>query len=229
MVFPTVVYYIKHMSEIAEGEQGFNSYLKEIILKDGQKVYIPTLKVGKMNLYHGSPNSGITLFQEGDQQTIGRGIYLTDQRDSASGYAKNRSNKEREGVVYEVEISDVEIADLRTEEAQRSFAKLFRDCLIDWRENVLPKLQGPSEGVLQIIREQRQKQVEGLLHKIDSNSFKQLRELTLNWADLTAGVLEKVGFNGLVSIEGEPPKVDFHDSYVIFQPENTMIVSEEPA
>ncbi|OGD94489.1 hypothetical protein A3A48_00285 [Candidatus Curtissbacteria bacterium RIFCSPLOWO2_01_FULL_37_9] len=202
---------------------------KEILLKSGKKVELLTLHITQMRLYHGSLVAGVTGFEEGDQQSIGRGIYLTLQKEAASGYASKRSGHDGVPTVYEVQISDLDIADLRTKEAQEEFAKLFKQSLIEWEESVLPNLKGPSDEVLGVIKEQRKEAVRELVHKIDTNTFLQLRDLTFGWADLVSTTLSNVGYKGLMSIEGEPPDIDFHDSIVMFNPLDIRTINQEKA
>jgi hypothetical protein len=204
---------------------------KEIQLKSGEKVTLPTLHVDRMSLFHGSPVADIAAFdvEHSDQMTIGRGVYFTPNREPAIGYAKWRSNEASNPTLYEVEIKDAEIADLRTREAQEQFAKLHRQALLDWEQNVLPNMKGPSEELIKIIKAQRKDMVTDIVKKIDENSWVQLRDLTFPWADLVSTTLSAQGYQGLISIEGEPPKVDYHDSVVVFNPKDAPIVHQQAA
>lgn len=202
---------------------------KEIPLKNGEVIKLPTIHVSRMILYHGSPVADIAVLEEGDQQSIGKGIYLASQRETAKGYAKKRSGAKGSSAVYEVEISDMDIADLRTREAQEQFAKLYKQSLLDWEQNILPYLKGPSEEITKVIKEQRKEAVVDLVKKIDTNSFSHLRDLTFGWEELVSKTLHDVGYKGLMSLEGEPPHVDFHDSVVIFNPRDAKIISQQLA
>lgn len=202
---------------------------KEIPLRNCGSIKLPTLHVYKMSLYHGSHMGGIKVFEEGDQQTIGRGIYFTLTKESAKGYARKRSNSAATPTVYEVEVTNADIVDLRTRDAQEQFAKLYRQVLLDWEQNVLPNLKGSSEDVIKIIKEQRKESIAELVKKIDSNSWIKLRDLTFSWADLVSTTLASEGYKGLISIEGEPPKIDFHDSVVIFNPQDIKIINQQTA
>lgn len=197
---------------------------KEVPLKNGETVRLPTLHIAKMLLYHGSPWADITTFEEGDQQTIGRGIYFATAREAAKSYAKSRSNNNASPTIYKAKVFDADLADLRTREAQEQFAKLYRQSLLDWEKNTLPNLKGPSEEVTKIIRKQRKEAIADLAGKIDSNTWSQLRDLTFGWADLVSKTLSDIGYKGLISVEGEPPQVDFHDSVVIFNPEDIKVM-----
>lgn len=205
--------------------------IKEIQLKNGEKVALPTLHVESMSLFHGSPIADIASFdvEQSDQMTIGRGIYFTPNREPAISYAKWRSNQESTPTLYESQIKDADIADLRTREAQEEFAKLHRQALLEWEQNVLPNLKGPSEDITEIVKEQRKEMVADTVKKIDENTWVQLRDLTFNWADLVSTTLEGQGYKALVSVEGEPPKVDFHDSVVVFNPQDVPIVHQQAA
>jgi hypothetical protein len=204
---------------------------KEIQLNNGEKVTIPTLHVAKMPLFHGSPVAGIAAFdvEQSDQMTIGKGIYFTPNREPAIAYAKWRSNEAANPTLYEAEIQDADIADLRTRKAQEEFAKLHKQALLDWEQNVLPTMKGPSEELTEMIKEQRKEMVADTVKKIDENSWVQLRDITFNWADLVSRTLSTQGYKGLTSIEGEPPKVDFHDSVVVFNPQDAPIIHQQAA
>lgn len=224
----TVLVCYTHLMEVVEGldshsENKWTVSEKEVPLKSGETVRLPTLHIAKMLLYHGSPVADITTFEEGDQQTIGEGIYFAPTREAAEGYARSRNKSGGLPTIYEAEVSDADLADLRTREAQEQFAKLYRQSLLGWEKNALPNLKGPSEEVTKIIKEQRKEAVANLVNKIDSNSWFQLRDLTFGWADLVSKTLSDIGYKGLISIEGEPPQVDLHDSVVIFNPEDTKI------
>lgn len=165
----------------------------------------------------------ITAFEEGDQQSIGRGIYFTPDKNTARNYALTRSDEGTFPTVYEVEVADIDIADLRTKEAQEQFAKLHRQTLLDWEKNILPNSRGLSEGAKEMIKET----VDSLVEKIDTNSWNQLKQITFNSGGLVSEALFNHGYKGLMSREGEPPKVAFHDSVVIFNPEDIKIVNQE--
>lgn len=200
---------------------------KEILLDSGEKITLPTLHVSQMSLFHGSRVAGITEFDvnKSDQMTIGKGIYFTPNKESAIGYAKWRSNESPNATLYEAEIKDADIADLRTREAQEQFAKLLREALLDWEENVLPNLKGP-DGLVEMLKEQRKKIITETIKKIDENSWKNLRAITFDWADLVSTTLAKQGYKGVMSIEGEPP-IDLHDSIVIFNHEDAPIIHQQ--
>lgn len=212
-----------------EGKPAPEAFEKEIPLNNGEIIKLPTIHVNKMSLYHGSPIAGITAFEEADQQTIGRGIYFTPARETAHGYARERNKVGTSPTVYQAEASDLDIADLRTRQAQEQFAKLFKQSLLNWEQNVLPNLQGLPEEVIRMVKEERKKAIADLIQKIDSNSFLHLRDLAFGWGDLVSKTLADVGYKGLMSVEGEPPKIDFHDSIVIFDPRDVKIVNQRPA
>lgn len=202
---------------------------KEIQLNNGEKITLPTLHVTRMPLFHGSSVAGIAAFdvEQSDQMTIGRGIYFTPNKEPAIDYARKRSNNSSNPTLYEVEVKDADIADLRTREAQKQFAKLHRQALLDWEQNVLPNIQGSSEGVTAMIKSAKKEKMDEIVKKIDENSWQQLRDLTFGWADLVSKTLSAQGFKGLMSGEGEPPMVDFHDTVVIFNPQDAPIVHQQ--
>ena len=205
-------------------------WTKQVVLENKEVIQLPSLYIENMKLYHGSPVPTIEAFDvnEGDQWSTGKGIYLTPDKKAADGYARERGDRTpNQPTVYETEISNLDVADLRTQGAQESFAKLYRDALIEFRDNTLPYLKGPTPELAGMIKKTMTEKVQQLLEKIDKHDFRQLRELTVNFADLTTETLAKAGYHGLVSIEGEPPKIEFHDSYVIFDPKDIKITRQE--
>lgn len=200
---------------------------REITLKSGETFRLPSLQIDRAILYHGSSAEGIKRFEEGDQQTIGNGIYFTSETIPAIGYAVKRSGTAAKPTLYQAEIENLNLADLRERSAQEQFAKLYKEALVEWKNNVLPNLKYADPTLLEIIKEQRSEQVEELLRKIDNNDFNQLRDLTFGWASLITQTLQTQGYQGLVSIEGEEP-FGFHDSYVIFNSDDIKSIKEGP-
>ncbi len=91
----------------------------------------------------GSSVSGITQFRDAEETTIGSGFYLTSQKDAAIGYVYVRANdrKLQTPVVYESEIVDANVLTLTTKTAIMDFMKFFRQKLIYWGRDQLPKLE----------------------------------------------------------------------------------------
>lgn len=115
---------------------------KEITLKNGETIILPSIQIDRMRLFHGSPISGIKEFKVSEETTIGNGFYTTSSRDAAVGYATVRSNTPEQKFIYEVEINNMNILDLTTKEAMDQFTKLWREKLSELREKTRVKLTG---------------------------------------------------------------------------------------
>ncbi len=213
---------------VNDNQRMFN---KEIQLKNGEQISLPTIHFNVMPLFHGSPKADIIAFDlnRSEQMTIGSGTYFTPDKESATAYAKWRSNNVSNPTLYEVEVRNADIADLRTREAQEKFAKLYKQALLDWEHNNLPRMKGPTEDVTNLLKMLRKEQVGDLVNKIDSNTWSMLRDLTFGWETLVSGTLSENGYKGLMAIEGEPPNVAMHDSIVIFDPQDAPIVHHQAA
>ncbi|OGH08099.1 MAG: hypothetical protein A2171_01350 [Candidatus Levybacteria bacterium RBG_13_35_9] len=110
---------------------------KEITLKNGENIILPSIQIDRMRLFHGSPISGIKEFKVSEETTIGNGFYTTSSRDAAVGYATVRSNAPEQKFVYEVEINNMNILDLSTDEALNQFTKLWREKLSELRAKTI--------------------------------------------------------------------------------------------
>lgn len=177
---------------------------------------IPEVLIKRAVLYHGSGVSGISSFLPAEETTIGQGVYLTSDQVSAEGYAKRRSGRDegKRPVVYEVEVRDLRLADLREMEGVDNFARLLGD-------ELELKLKKPK---LSIYWEEAARRT---LDKIKKHSFRSLKDITWNHQDIVTRVIQANGFDGLVAIEGgEGQDVGEHDSFVVFDPSKATIIRE---
>lgn len=211
-------------------DTGFHVFNKEVELKN-EKVVLPGMFIEQMTLYHGSATAGITSLTEAEDTTIGSGVYLTSQKEAATGYAWVRSipshlNKNPIPVVYEVNISDLNIANLSTPDALEGFTKLFYEGLGQWVEKI-DEMDFKNEFHKNIMREKAQQVRNDIIH----GKFKHLKDLTFSFGNVTRTLLGGHGFDGLMAYEGGESRSGFsigdHDSFVIFDPVKTSIKKEE--
>ena len=206
------------------------------------------------SLYHGSPVPDIHKFNPylvdyGGMDTLGGGIYTTDYRKMAINYAFYRYNRNMKGIgkppiplqklrptVYTLKYKKNQnfIADLSEPRKIRALYNQLKEFL----EQEKPKKNwviGARMGMLishleNIIRNQTLFRSLGSLLLGDRN--KNYSETIYDIADF----LKKIGYRGLRSGEGGEPK-SFQSfavypwkpsmSYVIFNPDDVQIVSEE--
>lgn len=177
---------------------------------------IPELEIDRMVLYHGSGIGGIREFRQADEATIGNGLYLTSDIAAGRGYAIRRAKRDPnyKAVVYEVEVNNLKLADLRTIEGVTAFAQLLKIKI----ETLLkdPNLSWLAEGIMK-----------KTLETINQKSYRSLTDLTGNNQRLTTEILKEQGYNGLVGLEGgEGDEIGDHDSYVIFDPVKVKVLRE---
>lgn len=69
-----------------------------------------------MVIYHGSGTSGIAAFVRAEEDTVGSGGYFTSESKDAIGYARRRARRSKNSVpvVYESEINNLKLLDLRS-------------------------------------------------------------------------------------------------------------------
>lgn len=213
---------------VRDKEEKFQLREREIVLNSGEAVVLPSMHIEKMRLYHGSPVSGIQQLKESEDTTLGFGIYLTSQKEAATGYAIVRGNRgPKQPTVYEAEIGDVDILNLTTQSSIDSFAKYFEEELTAIKEKRLTELgyidsyYGMIVRALEVIRNSSQ----------DNPIF--LKKFLWNFQDVTKDVVVKKGYDGLMAYEGGESgngvTIGDHDSFVIFKPEKVKVIKEEPA
>lgn len=220
----------------AGGREIGSPFIREIELASGELVAMPSIHVNQARLFHGSTQRGIKKFDtkksEG-RQSIGSGFYFAPLKETATQYVDARSDG-GSGAVYEVGIKDIDLADLRSPSGKNEFLRLFRREIAEELGNNLPGVTLNDPVILSILKEGLRQEFSDVVDGIDNG--------TLTWGKFRNAVgtkgfgnmyitqtLSKYGYGGLVDEEGEPPKVDWHDSIVIFDPSDVDIISETEA
>ena len=171
----------------------------------------------KRFLYHGSPVDNISQFNEAEETTIGTGVYLTSQADIAIGYARLRANhrKGKSPVIYEVEVNNLKILDLRKNDNVVKILQGFKLYLADLYNSP----NQPRRPSWQIAIRRAINTIES--HTVNSGN---LRKVTFNTSPYFSEYIQSLGYDGLVAFEGgEGDTVGDHDSYVIFNPANIRV------
>lgn len=219
-------------------DQGIQLLERDIQLKNGEKIKFCSTQIERMRLYHGSPVAGIEVFKEAEEETIGSGVYLTSFRDAARGYGLQRTadHPGSTPVLYETEITNLNILSLTTPAAVTDFMKFFRQELFVWRREVMPTKPWDERQ-----RMNCDNAIFGTVERIDGFIAKKRcptpKDILQNCGSIAREILMKDNFDGITAMEGgehgtnpltgEVFDIGDHDSYVIFQPEKVKILGEE--
>lgn len=220
--------------------QQFRMFEKEIQIPNGETVKLSSMHVERMQLFHGSTVAGIKKFVDAEETTVGAGVYLTTQRDSATGYAKVREIDRRltdPAIVYETEIADMNILNLSTADAILNFMKFIRPQIYLWDKNELPKVKFSSEFFKETYHSALVDLNIRIAEWIKKGHIPPVKSILQQFGDPARKILMREEFDGLMTIEGgeyqrnpntgEEIRIGDHDSYVIFQPDKVRIVKEE--
>ncbi len=193
-------------------EQFEQNLPSEESIEDGKAVLIR-----EKTLYHGTGIEDIEQFQPAEETTIGEGVYLTSQRESAEGYAQGRA-RARGGnpVVYEGKIENLKLLDLRNDATVEEILDGFLPILeekrkqegIPWfEENVLDAAIADIKA-----------------HKVKAG---QLGIVARSLGMTFTKYVQDLGYDGIIAMEGgEKDFVGTHDSYLIFDPEKIQNISK---
>ncbi len=207
--------------------KGDYSFKKDVPLSNGETLSLPSIHISKAKLFVGSAISGMRELENADETTVGSGVYLTSQQEVARGYAKVRVRSFQIPTVYEAEVVDMDILDLTVRAGVEEFAKLWKQELRIWGDEVLPTTEVANEMVREIYKEK----IHRVIDSINRNSFRFLKDLTFSFGDLIRKVLTQHGYDGLKTIEGGESgngvTIGDHDTYVIFDPQRVKMIKEE--
>lgn len=176
----------------------------------------PEVKIDRVNLFYGASISGIKELRIAEESTIGEGLYLTFQQEAAEGYAKRRAklNPNSRPTVYQVEVSNLRMADFREKTTMDVFASKLKNRLLE--EVKKPNLPYYAKRAMQ-----------ETLEKINTHSYRSEKDLMWSHPDLSTEIVRSEGFDGLIAYEGgEGDEVGNHDSFVIFDPSKAKVLRE---
>lgn len=171
----------------------------------------------KKTLFHGSSVEKIEKFIPAEETTVGNGIYFTSQEKDAAGYARRRSTSRKgKPVVYEVNVENIKLCDLRQDKNVSAILGGFAEKL----KEVLarPDLKWNYKVALQ-----------NALIAIESGIITagNLREVTFSHGELFSRYIQSLGYEGLITFEGgEGNHVGSHDTYLIFEADRVIPVKE---
>ena len=183
----------------------------------------------KKTIYHGSGISGIEKFNKAEEDTVGSGIYFTSEAKDAIGYARLRSQRERNQqrndglpvvpdsapVIYESSIENMKLLDLRKSENVRKVLANFKEVLKE--ELKKPNLRWSWEMAL-----------DQIIETINSGKIGagNLKEVTQRTGKLFSEHVKSLGYEGLVTFEGGEGNNGDHDTYLIFEGDKVKIDQE---
>lgn len=170
----------------------------------------------KKILYHGSATPGISKFNPAEEDTVGSGIYFTSAEKSAIGYANNRAEiKKNKPVVYKVEVENLHLANLTTDENAKQILTGFIPVLRQKMKDHADKWY-VVEGARRSIE---------TINAGDAGAGK-VKNATFSNGGWFSEYLSSLGYDGLIALEGGDKGVGSHDSYVIFNPDKVKIIQE---
>lgn len=203
----------------AQRAQHINGLIAELDAFLNEELTIETLGIETHNLilYHGSATPNLTSFKVAEEDTIGRGIYLTDKK-SAEGYAKYRAQS-RKGtpIIYEFRLHNLWLADLRNDHK-------VGVCFAKYEHRLREIMERP--GIVWYWRRALERSLELLKSgKLRSGN---LKSVTFSNTSEFSRFLEEHGYDGLVDWEGGEGTIGRHLSYVIFDPSKIKLLKEIP-
>lgn len=196
------------------------------------------LLLKKKRLYHGSGSGNIKDMEKAEHATMGRGVYFTSTGNEAIGYARKRAQEPNEfceedesithgeATIYECEVRDVRMIDLRKKENLKKIMDGFVDFLrkiLRNQEELVRYNYGRRTTYLLV---EDMSEVIDLIEKGDIGRVGYTRtggQIQNIFSDYIASL----GYEGVVTFEGgEPPYVLDHDTYMIIDPKKIKIISE---
>lgn len=169
-------------------------------------------------LYHGSGTAGIKSINVAEEDTIGAGAYFTSEAKDAIGYARRRARPSEvaDPVLYEAQIENLKLMDLRKDENVKYALAGFRHVLLGIVKDPAVSFgtQAATIRALEIVGG----------GKIGAGN---LREATFSFGKKFSEYIRGLGYDGLIAYEGgEGDDIGFHDTYLIFDPARASKVME---
>lgn len=177
-------------------------------------------------LYHGSGTTGIEKFDKAEEDTVGSGVYFTSEAKDAASYARVRvgNNKTKRPVVYEVQVENIKLLNMKNAENIKSVLEGFVPVLLELKAKIKTSSPIIKETITDMIDEKIRLIKEG---KINIHN---IRAGTKGVGDAFSKYVNSLGYDGLVTYEGGEGS-DFdehdHDTYLIFDPEKIKIKQEQ--
>lgn len=184
-------------------------------------------------LYHGSGTHSIESFTDADAASLGSGLYLTSEAKDAIGYAHARKRDEG-SIIYETMIQNMKFLDLRNQESVFWVMDSFKSLLEKKLETLsAANIKGDyPDAMKEMLHKSIKRTYEKAIKKIQDRTFRpdRLREIVLDCGvglnTLFSDHIQSLGYDGLIAPDGEPPAVQNHDTYLVFDPKKVNKVQE---
>ena len=187
---------------------------------DSLVVEPPELFIKTLTLYHGSGAPGVESFNVAVEDTVGKGVYLVDNREDAAGYARRRARgkEDTQPVVYEAKLENLKLVNL---DNQSKLDEIMRGFAIELRHIKVSSPEAPWYVPATIDR-----RLEEIQNGIRAG---QVKKAVFSHTGLFTDYLQGLGYDGLKAFEGgEGEDVGEHETYLIFNPRKVKITAEIP-
>lgn len=201
---------------MAEDKQDLTTSPQGLMAETGENNVL-NIFISRKTLYHGSANQGIVAFNPAEEDTVGSGIYFTSEAKDAIGYARRRSRSRQDStpILYEAQIENLRLANLRNDENVKKILNGFKEVLRQ-------RLNDPN--VQWSYQETLRRSIDAINQgRVGSGN---LREAVFAHTDKFTEYLESLGYDGLVTFEGGEGDIGNHDTYLIFDPKKVKIIKE---
>lgn len=200
--------------------QHINNLIQELDLFLNEELVMETLGIEvNLKLYYGANTPYIKNFRAAEEDTVGRGLYLSDIK-TARGYARRRGKSRGIPVVYEFRLHNLWLADLSNSHKVKVCFTHYESIL---REYIQKYEQDPRRYYFPL--------------KVHRNAINLIRESKLHGGNIKlvafgtgtdrfSQFLQEHGYDGLVTREGGEGDVGNHLSYVIFDPSKIQLLRE---
>lgn len=175
------------------------------------------IRLERSVLFHGSATGGITELRVAEEDTIGTGVYLTDER-AGRGYASHRARHGGTPTLYKVEVDAARLCDLSDEATVAQVMTGFRKTLEREHTDQCSN-SGPWYWITTLER---------LMEMIDTGiaTRGQIKHATQQSGELFSKYLAEQGFDGVYAFEGGEGSIGNHPSFVLFDPDKARITEE---
>lgn len=196
-----------------------------ITLDNNATLLFPAVKIVRQRLFHGSCITGIRKLTDAESTTIGAGVYLTSEFNSAADYALARSPNPKNPIVYEATIETMKLLDLTKPESLEPLATFMDQEISSWIKEDLEKRDPPP-----VKKREWLKIANSVIRRINEKRYDCPKDLLGWFGDLARWSLSSRGLDGIKATEyGESKngyEVGKHDTFVIFEPSRVKVISE---
>lgn len=179
---------------------------------------------GDTPLFHGTPSSSITAFKKGIEDTLGTGIYFTSERKKAEGYAVKRTCSDGVPFVYEARAPYAKFLDLRDAQTLAFVLEGYVGFANKWLEKKYPEEEITNANI-RFSRNMLARKIKRITERIKEGkcSVGNIRTVSYEIPYLWTEYIQSLGYEGLIGLEGGEDNIGNHDSWLVFDPEKTLV------